>query len=267
MLNSISIFTIAIFIAGCSKQDITRVTEAKNFSQQYIKTIPFKLYSLYHIHDKTDPNINIYLEGDGRVRKSYTQISKDPTPKNKTVIELASLDPAPNVVYLARPCQYSPDDLQTICNNKYWTNARYSEEVVNSINQAIDKVKTDMGATRVNLIGYSGGGTIAVLIAARRGDVNSVRTLAGNLDLTAMQQYYKCKPLNESLDPMDIAYRIRDITQVHFIGAKDKTVPPHVVKNFTQKAQLRDRQMVILPDIDHQKGWAKLWPELLEYVP
>lgn len=265
-LSSIFLIT-AVSVCGCAKQQIKQITTAANFKQQYIQTKPFKLASWYKIDDKNFGSVNIYLEGDGRVRKSYTQISKDPTPRNKTLLELASLDPATNVVYLARPCQYSPDDLQTVCQNKYWTSARYSEEVVASINQAIDLIKQHSNADNINLIGYSGGGTIAMLIAARRDDINSIRTIAGNLDLSAMQEYYKCKPLTESLDPMDVAYSTRNIPQVHFIGEKDKTVPPQVVNNFKQKAKLHDTQVVILPNIDHQNGWTAQWPELLKYIP
>lgn len=258
---------ICTLINGCATHDIEKVTSNAAFEQQYIQTKPFKLASWIRINDKISDSVNIYIEGDGRVRKSYTQISKDPTPRAKTMLELAELDPAAKVVYLARPCQYSPDDLQTICDNKYWTDARYSDEVVSAMDQAINHIKHESNAAKINLIGYSGGGTIAMLIAARRDDINSIRTIAGNLDLTAMQQYYNCKPLAGSLDPMEITDKIKDIPQLHFIGAKDKTVPVHVVKNFQQKAQLASSQIIILPDIDHQHGWAKMWQELLEYVP
>lgn len=266
MLSSFFIIT-ALAITGCAKQELDQITTSANFKQQYVQTQPFKLASWRRINNKNCGSVNIYLEGDGRVRKGYTQISKDPTPHSKTMLELAALDPATNVVYLARPCQYSPDDLQTVCDNKYWTSARYSEEVVKSMNQAIEQIKIDSGASTINLIGYSGGGTIAMLIGARRNDISSIRTIAGNLDLSAMQAYYQCQPLTESLDPMDIAPSISHITQIHFIGAKDKTVPPQVVNNFKHKAQLSDRQVVVLPNIDHKNGWQAQWQDLLEYVP
>ena len=41
----------------------------------------------------------------------------------------------------------------------------------------------------IHLIGYSGGGAIAVLTASRREDVLSVRTIAANLDHSAHELY------------------------------------------------------------------------------
>lgn len=49
------------------------------------------------------------------------------------------------------------------------TKARFSEEVVASISQAIDRLQAAAGAKSVEFIGYSGG-------AARRHDVGSVVT-------------------------------------------------------------------------------------------
>ena len=51
--------------------------------------------------------VNIYIEGDGRAWLNKNRPSLDPTPKNSLALKLAEIDPAPNVIYLARPCQYS----------------------------------------------------------------------------------------------------------------------------------------------------------------
>ena len=122
-------------------------------------------------------------------------------------------------------------------------------------------------APQINLIGFSGGGTLAVLLAAQRADVASIRTVAGNLDLIAMDQFHHTSPLTESLDPMQVATQVNAIPQLHFIGAKDQVVPVHVTQNFAQAAQLKPQQVIVVPNVSHNKGWAQRWLKLLEQVP
>lgn len=181
-------------------------------------------------------------------------------------MQLAALDPSANVVYLARPCQFSPEDLKTVCEDKYWSTARYSTTVIRSLNAAISKIKLQAKAPTVNLIGYSGGGALVVLIAAQRQDVASIRTVAGNLDLTTMDKIHNTSPLIESIDPITIARQISHIPQKHFCGAKDKVVPPVVAKNFVQAAGLDQDKVLVIEDASHNKAWDKHWKALLEYV-
>lgn len=214
-----------------------------------------------------ETTLNIYIEGDGRITRNRYQISNDPSPRKPTVMQLAALDPNPNVVYLARPCQYSPHDLQTVCQKKHWTDARYSKEIVQALDQAIDQIKQQAGATQINLIGFSGGGALAVLIAASRDDIASIRTVAGNLDLQAMQAYHNSNPLTESLDPIAVAEQVQHIPQVHFVGNKDNIVPVAVSENFCKCAKLKPNQVQVLKGVSHHDGWAEQWPQLLALEP
>ena len=79
---------------------------------------------------------------------------------------LAFGDDSPNVVYLARPCQYVEG---TICSSYYWTVARFSSEVVEAEYEAIKKI---VGDNPVILIGFSGGAQIAGLVAVSRNVLN-----------------------------------------------------------------------------------------------
>ena len=53
--------------------------------------------------DKPGQDLSIYLEGDGLAWVSRTEASRDPTPDNPIGLRLAAIDPAPNVVWIARP--------------------------------------------------------------------------------------------------------------------------------------------------------------------
>jgi hypothetical protein len=92
----------------------------------------FVLTAYSRIGDVDQP-VNVYIEGDGLAWLSRYQLSVDPTPRVATGLALAVLDPAKNVVYLARPCQFNDFDL-TPCDSAYWSNKRFSQEVIDAMN-------------------------------------------------------------------------------------------------------------------------------------
>lgn len=253
-----------IFITGCAAPPTAKIAAKHNFNKVFIDAKPFQLGSYQKIL-QPGGNVNIYVEGDGRAWVSMYRLSDDPSPRSGTTMQLAALDPNPNVVYLARPCQYSPKDLKTVCDSKYWSLARYSEVVVTAIDAAITTIKDQCQASQVNLIGYSGGGALVVLVANRRNDVASIRTVAGNLDLVAMEQIHNTTPLSESLDPMGVAQAVKHIPQLHFVGGRDHIVPIEVARNFAHAAGLDDGAVVVVKDATHNKHWQKHWPGLLLY--
>ena len=55
------------------------------------------------------------------------------------------------------------------------------EDVIASLDSAIDQAQKLCGATKLCLVGFSSGGGCAALIAARRGDVVFLGSVAGNL--------------------------------------------------------------------------------------
>lgn len=81
----------------------------------------------------------------------------------------------------------------------------------------------------IELIGYSGGGVLAALIAARRTDVRRIVTVAANLDLAVWTRTLGVDAMRNSLDPAREADRIEAIPQYHLAGASDEAVPPSVV--------------------------------------
>src|SRR5690606_13468548 len=118
-----------------------------------------------------------YIEGDGFAFKNGFP-TEDPTPTSPVFFNLAVADARANVVYMARPCQYTPMELNPACSTEFWHRKRMSEEVVASINDAINKIRHNKP---FSIIGYSGGGGIAVLVSARNRAAQSIITVAGNL--------------------------------------------------------------------------------------
>lgn len=208
----------------------------------------------------------VYIEGDGLAYRNRRTPSPDPTPDNPLALRLALADPAPKVLYLGRPCQFT--QAGETCSMRFWTLERYGEEVVRAMDTVLDRAKADLGATRLYLVGYSGGGALAVLLAARRDDVAALATVAGNLDHKAWTTLHKVSPLTGSLNPADYAARVRHIPQVHFVGEDDEIVPASLARDFVRRlGKAAPARVETAPGVDHACCWPTLWPELLRHAP
>ena len=229
---------------------------------------PFSLTAFERMHERNAP-ADIYIEGDGKAWLSRTEISLNPTPHNPVALRLASRDKAENVAYLARPCQYSGMlDKNKACDEAYWTNKRFAPEVLKAYNDALDEMKRHYGIQGYNLIGFSGGGAVAAILAAQREDVLSLRTVAGNLDHRAHSAYHNVAVLEGSLNPPDFAPRLRAMPQVHFIGGQDPIMPPAILESYLQAlGPTNCVQYKMIQEAEHDKGWADKWPELLSIRP
>lgn len=213
-------------------------------------------------------DIVIYLEGDGTAWISRSQVSPDPTPDDPIALRLAALDNSPNVAWIARPCQYTPKAKNPECRAFYWTNGRFAKPVVDATNAVVSSIRQAAGAARIHLVGYSGGGGLAVLVGARRDDVASIRTVAGNLDHVAFAAHHKVTPMSESLNPADVARRVESIPQIHWVGSEDKTVPESIARSYA--GRMADRSCTAIQSVAsaaHSQGWTTRWVELLKAQP
>ena len=205
--------------------------------------------------------LTVYIEGDGRSwRDPYTP-SDDPTPARPLGLRLAMADPAPNILYLARPCQYQGLARSAGCDVAVWTTHRLAPEVISSLSAAIDRAKEARGIGSIELIGYSGGGSAAVLLAARRTDVTRIVTIAANLDLGLWARLARVRPLGGSLDPAAEARAVGHIPQVHLAGADDEIVPAAVQRSFASKARVDARAVREVTGYTHDCCWHEGWTE------
>ncbi len=261
----------AIFNAGDSshkKQAIAEnIADAARMSQYIIPAGLFDITAWGHIDMPSKP-INIYIEGDGKAWLSKYRKSLDPTPSDPIALKLAAIDNGPNVIYLARPCQYSGWRGDGTCPNFYWTNGRTAPEVVEAYQIALDKIRESYGPDYFNLIGYSGGASVALLVAAGRTDIGSIRTVAGNLDYDVFTSYHGVSPMAHSQNPVKVAHLLTKIPQVHFIGEEDSVVTIDLFKSWQQASgSIRCVKHVLVHDVNHYKGWAEEWRDLLARDP
>lgn len=206
----------------------------------------------------TDDTLSIYIEGDGAAWPSRWRPPADPTPDGTLVFDMLLADPAPKRAYLARPCQYlDPQDLVD-CPPESWTRDRFSDAAVAAMDAAVTALKRASGVRRLRLVGHSGGGVMAMLLAARREDVAQVITVAAPLRLSAWTTRHGLSPLS-GRDPDTLERRWPPA--VHFAGARDEVVPLDIVAEFARRSGGR---LVAMPDFDHHCCWSRDWPRLLE---
>jgi dienelactone hydrolase len=208
-------------------------------------------------------SLTIYIEGDGLAWLTRSRLSSDPTPRDPVGLRLALAHPDDQAAYLARPCQYVAAEA-TACDPRYWTLARFAPEVIHAMSQAIDALAQRAGARELTLVGYSGGGAVAALVAARRSDVVRLLTVAGNLDHAAWTQHHGVSPLVESLNPVDEVAVLKSVPQWHAVGSDDANTTAALLRAYADRFPPEARPAIhIEPGFDHHCCWVDRWPKLL----
>lgn len=240
------------------------IARPAGFTSETIATAPFTLTVQKHVGDPLSKEAMVYIEGDGLAWLSKRTPSLDPTPTDPTALRLAARDPSDNIVYLARPCQYTPRKIAGPCKIDYWSTKRFASEVLRSYHQALDTLREDHSFENFHLVGFSGGGNIAALLTAERTDIASLRTVAGNLDHRKHSEIHGVSILKGSLNAKDYAHKLANMPQHHFIGGQDFIVPPSIYESFRKASGSNCIGSTIIPGASHTDGWDIAWPELLK---
>jgi len=234
-----------------------RIARQGGLEKVIVETAAFPLTAFLRCRPGGDRDVLVvFIEGDGAAWVSRNWLSPDPTPRRPLTLTLAARDPSPRLAYLARPGQYA--DPGRRIDPAYWSGKRFAPEVVASLSQTVDVLKTKTGARRIRLVGYSGGAALAVLLAAGRPDVIHLTTIAGNLAPEALNRHHGVSPLEGSLNPLDAAEKLRNLPQRHYVGEKDDVVPLFVARAFIAKAGLREADVLtVVKGATHTGGWLE----------
>lgn len=203
-------------------------------------------------------SVNVYIGSDG-TPWNFDVPAEDPTPRNPFTLRLMMLDPQPAIL-VGRPCYHGLSDSHG-CNQSIWTSARYSRIVVESMVDVIDRYLDQHAYESVTLIGYSGGGTLAALIAAELEQVNMLITVVANLDTDAWTRHHHYEPLFASINPANEPPLRESITQVHYFGALDSNVPMSTTDKYFSVNSTAERREIA--DFDHVCCWEKILGSML----
>ena len=255
------LLTVAACTSTVSRVD--NIATQHGFKADVVKGKSFRHRVYANMQNDATRPLHVYLEGDGIPWWNKTTVSPDPTPRTPLMLNLMALDSAPSV-YLGRPC-YHGFASDPGCNPLLWTHQRYSPEIIDSLSAVLDNILRTRKNKQVVLIGYSGGGAIAMLLATRHPEVEAVVTLAGLIDTSAWTQHHGYSPLKGSMNPVEHARLGSSVQQKHYVGEDDQIVPASLMQ--PAHARLKTGGLTRLPAVDHACCWEKLWPGLLKQLP
>lgn len=201
--------------------------------------------------------LRVYIEGDGHAWATSSQPSTNPTPHRSLMLRLVTDDPGPSA-YLARPCQFVTS---TACGYEVWTGSRFAKPEIESMNLALSALKRQYSVRTFELVGHSGGGEVALVLAGMRDDVVQVQTIAGNVDPEFWVGLHHLTPLARPITPMQYEDRLRAIPQRHLVGSRDPIVPASVVQAYDAQLQA-DCLEIVHVDADHSEGYDTTWSRL-----
>jgi hypothetical protein len=249
-------------LAGCTLTPAARIdqlAQAHDFTREVAQGAGFRHVIYSNQETGQDGALHVYLSGDGSPWLSRKRISDDPTPRRPIALRLMTLDTASSL-YVGRPCyhglaQHPP------CHPGLWTTARYGEPILASMAAVVNHRLARTSKTRVILIGFSGGGTLAMLLGERIPATSAIVTIAANLDVRAWSALHGFSPLSHSLDPATRPPLPAHIRQIHLAGSADRSVPPAIVTAAISRqpaATLR-----VFDGFDHSCCWQSIWPQAL----
>ena len=97
----------------------------------------------------------------------------------------------------------------------------------------IIKQKMKKGAYQnLVIIGHSGGGTLAALLACEFPVTPTLITLAANLDIQRWAEIHSWSPLTGSQNPAHLPASCKQTNAYHFYGNQDKNVPANSANAF-----------------------------------
>ncbi len=206
--------------------------------------------------------LHVYIGGDGQPWLNNIYKSKDPTSRRMTALALMQLDHNP-AIYLGRPC-YHTQGVGRNCEDKWWTSHRYSIQIVDDMRDVLNQYIAERGIHSVTLIGFSGGGTLAMLLAPLIKEIVKVVTVSGNLDTEAWLALHRYTPLLGSINPARQMQSVAGIDKLHLLGMQDHNLP---IKTLIDRFEPQpNTQIIRYPEFNHQCCWQSVWPALLDQI-
>lgn len=258
----VSVF-VALLLAGCGTpaERVDRLADRLGLVRETQAGQPFQ-HVVYRNRIRGGDVLHVYLGGDGRPWARVDRIADDPDSPRSVMLDLMALDTRPSL-YLGRPC-YHGLAKSPRCTPWHWTMGRYSSAVVDSMASVLRERLDSGGYKHLVLIGHSGGGTLAMLLAARFIETDTLVTLAANLDIDAWADLHGYSPLAGSLNPAGQAPLTPAIRQFHLAAGRDRQVPAGLIAQAV--SQWPNARFILFDGFDHACCWRRIWPAMLACI-
>jgi len=252
----------ALIVTGCaaSIERAETIAARSGLARQVVEGAGFR-HLVYETAAAAAGPLWIYIDGDGVPWLTEFVPARDPTPRIPVALAMLARGPRP-AAYIGRPC-YFELNADPGCEPVVWTHARFGSEVVRSMQVAIESllVARGTGERPLVLVGFSGGGTLATLLAARMPTACALITIASPLDIEEWAAEREYSRLAGSLDPAREPALPWHIGQLHLRGRNDE-----VVGFANGAAYLRRNPQARLRILDgprHGVEWVDEWARLL----
>ncbi len=263
-LTSAILLGLAAILSGCSQTALQQVMALPETQRSIEEGLGFSHLVVRRTTGFAGGPLHIYIEGDGAPFVRRDRVAPDPTPRRALMLELMAMDSA-DAAYVGRPCYYVlPADT---CTPEYWTVARYSQAVIDSMAVVITRLWHAAGEPPLVLIGHSGGGALAVLLADALPGTHAVVTLAANLDPAAWAEHHGYTPLLQSRSPLEVFLPVT-IDELHVFGMRDDNIAPGMVRAYLDdpRRQRPNFLACFVLDCRHSGCWRDRWSDVIQQI-
>lgn len=256
-----AMLTATMFVSACSSptQRIEIEARRSGLVHSTVQGTSFR-HTVFARAGEDGEVLTVFLEGDGLPWIAGQVPAADPTSRDPLALHLATQSPG-RLVYVGRPCYHELND--PACSFRAWTFERYSTATVESMAAAIAAQARSMQTQSVRLIGYSGGGVLAVLIAERLPNVAAVVTIAANLDVEAWASHHGYLPLEGSLNPAR-STQPHPWKELHLQGSLDTAVPIATTREYFER--FPNAKRVAFENYSHICCWLPDWAEVQQRI-
>ena len=206
--------------------------------------------------------LSIFIEGDGTpwIREKY--VAKDPTPQILLLFD-AMQELRGSKLYIGRPCYFQTKDPN--CHYRYWTSHRYSAEVIQSMQDVLERYIERYD--EIVYIGHSGGGTLATLLACKPPAEHIISTtlvtLSANLDTDKWTDHHGWTRMSGSINPALSLTKCPHVRQFHYLGKEDLNVLHVLNQHYYAQHGIKP---ILYETADHS-NWLRFWPEIVKTNP
>jgi hypothetical protein len=261
-MRAVAAALACLLVVGCATnaQRIDAVARSAGLQRYVIEfnQIPSVVY--LRASQENPRRLVVFIEGDGIPWRAGIAPNSDPTTREPLALELMGRTPGA-AAYIARPCYQRV--VSPHCTSDLWTSARYSKEIVRTMAFAVEDAISRTGAENLVIVGYSGGGVLASLIAEQLSRVTAVITVAANLDIDAWAHHHRYLPLSQSLNPA-LSTHAHPWVEIHMEGANDQVVPSETRDAYFKRYPNARRW--VLEKHGHRCCWVEEWKGLWEKV-